>query len=173
MLKLAGHPKILFLSQESSPEVVQETLGMGALGYVYKLRAGTDLLPAIDAVLEGMRFVSRGLKSHESSSNSNAKPAKKLEVPTRKRHRSRERARRTDAPKYPWQRVVMEAFHSPRESLPQKLNIAERTIAERLTNRAQPSIEERLALKDALRSLRVLNAETRLQPKTNEKKEIA
>jgi hypothetical protein len=67
----------------------------------------------------------------------------------------------------------MEAFHSPRESLPQKLNIAERTIAERLTNRAQPSIEERLALKDALRSLRVLNAETRLQPNTNEKKEIS
>ena len=52
-------PKIVFLSQESSPEVVGEALSLGALGYVHKLRTGSDLLPAIEAALEGRRFVSR------------------------------------------------------------------------------------------------------------------
>ena len=34
---------------------------MGAHGYIHKLSAGTDLLPAIDAVLDGQRFVSRSV----------------------------------------------------------------------------------------------------------------
>ena len=60
--KLAVPPKIVFISQESSPEVVAEALNLGALGYVHKTRAGSDLLPAIDAALEGRRFVSSGLQ---------------------------------------------------------------------------------------------------------------
>jgi DNA-binding NarL/FixJ family response regulator len=43
--------KILFLSQESSPDVIQEALSLGACGYVVKVNAGTDLLPAIEAVI--------------------------------------------------------------------------------------------------------------------------
>jgi len=57
--KLAVPPKIVFISQESSPEVVAEALNLGALGYVHKTRAGSDLLPAIDAVLRGKRFVTK------------------------------------------------------------------------------------------------------------------
>ena len=34
---------------------------MGAHGYIHKLSAGTDLLPAIDAVLDGRQFVSRSV----------------------------------------------------------------------------------------------------------------
>jgi hypothetical protein len=34
---------------------------LGAHGYIQKLSAGTDLLPAIDAVLDGQRFVSRSV----------------------------------------------------------------------------------------------------------------
>jgi DNA-binding NarL/FixJ family response regulator len=59
--KLAPAAKILFLSQESSPDIVREALSLGAQGYVQKLHAPSDLLPAIDAVLKGKRFVSRGL----------------------------------------------------------------------------------------------------------------
>jgi DNA-binding NarL/FixJ family response regulator len=59
--KFAPESKIIFVSQESSPEVVQEALNMGAQGYVAKTRAGIDLLPAVEAVLEGRRFVSSGL----------------------------------------------------------------------------------------------------------------
>src|SRR5215472_2618551 len=63
--RLAVPPKIVFISQESSPEVVREALNLGALGYVHKLRAGSDLLLAVNAVLEGGRFVSRGLETKE------------------------------------------------------------------------------------------------------------
>jgi len=61
--KLAVPSKILFLSQEFSPEVVHEALGTGAQGYVQKVRAARDLLPAMEAVLRGERFVSERLKA--------------------------------------------------------------------------------------------------------------
>ena len=60
--KLAPAAKILFLSQESSPDVVREALSLGALGYVHKPCSRTDLLPAIDAVLGGEQFVGNGLE---------------------------------------------------------------------------------------------------------------
>jgi len=48
---------LLFVSLESSSEVVQETFRLGGRGYVQKQFVHSDLLPAIDAVLEGKRFV--------------------------------------------------------------------------------------------------------------------
>lgn len=65
--KLAPASKILFLTQESSAEIVQEALSIGALGYVYKSHAHTDLLLAIEAVLAGRRFVGGGLESTEEA----------------------------------------------------------------------------------------------------------
>jgi DNA-binding NarL/FixJ family response regulator len=59
--KLLPESKIIFVSQESSCEVVQEALNLGALGYVVKTRAAIDLLAAVDAALEGRQFVSAGL----------------------------------------------------------------------------------------------------------------
>jgi DNA-binding NarL/FixJ family response regulator len=56
--KLVPESKILFLGQESSAGVVQEALSIGALGYVVKTRAGTELLAAVEAVMSGKRFVS-------------------------------------------------------------------------------------------------------------------
>jgi DNA-binding NarL/FixJ family response regulator len=50
--------KILFVSQDNLPEVVEEALRTGALGYVVKSDAGSDLLPAVEAVLGGKRFLS-------------------------------------------------------------------------------------------------------------------
>jgi len=58
---LVPSTRIVFLSQESSPEVVRETLCTGAKGYVHKLRAHHDLLLAIEAVLRDEQFVSDGL----------------------------------------------------------------------------------------------------------------
>src|SRR5262249_10095746 len=60
--RLTAPPKIVFVSQESSPEVVGEAMYLGALGYVQKQRAGGDLMPAIEAALKGSRFVSSGLQ---------------------------------------------------------------------------------------------------------------
>ena len=49
--ELAVPSKIIFVSQESSLEVVREAHNLGASGYIHKIRAGTDLLPAIAAAL--------------------------------------------------------------------------------------------------------------------------
>jgi DNA-binding NarL/FixJ family response regulator len=61
ILSLAPESKIIFVSQESSSEVVQEALNLGARGYVVKARAAIDLLAAMTAVLEGKQFVGSGL----------------------------------------------------------------------------------------------------------------
>ena len=62
--KLSPESKILLISQESAADVVQEALALGALGYVVKAHAGSELLAAVGAVLEGKQFVSRGLSGH-------------------------------------------------------------------------------------------------------------
>src|SRR5258705_1171933 len=59
--RLASHARLLFMSHESSADIVRQALRLGAHGYIQKLSAGTDLLPAIDAALAGQRFVSRSL----------------------------------------------------------------------------------------------------------------
>ena len=53
--------KILFLSENRSRDIAREALQTGALGYVVKSDAARDLLPAVEAVLEGRRFISRSL----------------------------------------------------------------------------------------------------------------
>jgi DNA-binding NarL/FixJ family response regulator len=61
ILKVAPQSKILFVSQESSAEVVQESLALGARGYLVKVDAGRELLVALRAVLEDRQFVSSGV----------------------------------------------------------------------------------------------------------------
>ena len=41
--------------------MVQEALGLGALGYVVKAYAGSELIPAVEAVRQGRPFVSAGV----------------------------------------------------------------------------------------------------------------
>jgi WD40 repeat protein/DNA-binding NarL/FixJ family response regulator len=60
--RLSPRSKIVFLSSESDPEIVRRALDAGALGYVQKLFANDDLVPALIAVLEGRQFVSRKLE---------------------------------------------------------------------------------------------------------------
>jgi len=60
---LSPESDIVFVSQNSSAEVVQEAIRLGALGYVVKRSAGIDLLPAIEAVRESKQFISEGLRS--------------------------------------------------------------------------------------------------------------
>jgi DNA-binding NarL/FixJ family response regulator len=51
--RIAPRSKVLFVSNEFDSDVIRETLRLGARGYLHKLRCDEDLLPAIDAVLEG------------------------------------------------------------------------------------------------------------------------
>jgi DNA-binding NarL/FixJ family response regulator len=60
--QVAPRSAVLFISQESSPDVVQAALEGGALGYVHKSRVQRELLPAIESVLAGKQFVSCGLR---------------------------------------------------------------------------------------------------------------
>jgi len=55
--KLAPESKIIFLTQESSADVVQEALNLGARGYVVKMKAASELLTTVEAVLLGKTFV--------------------------------------------------------------------------------------------------------------------
>jgi CheY-like chemotaxis protein len=54
----APEAKIIFVSQESSADVVQAALNLGARGYVVKEKAASDLRAAVEAVLAGNTFVS-------------------------------------------------------------------------------------------------------------------
>lgn len=60
---LRSECKILFLSQETSADIVQEAFSLGAMAYVVKAYAGSELLTAMEAVCGGGRFMSRGLSS--------------------------------------------------------------------------------------------------------------
>jgi DNA-binding NarL/FixJ family response regulator len=61
---VAPNSKIIFLTQESSPEVIQEAKNLGASGYVSKIDAETDLLTAVQVVLQGKQFFNDGTGSH-------------------------------------------------------------------------------------------------------------
>jgi len=65
--KLSPQSKIIFLTQESSADVVREALNLGAKGYVLKRNAGSELLAAVEAVRRGGEFVGRGLPGRTST----------------------------------------------------------------------------------------------------------
>jgi DNA-binding NarL/FixJ family response regulator len=53
--------RIVFVSVHNEPWLVSRGLAAGAMGYVLKLSAGDDLLPAVRAALRGQRHVSGSL----------------------------------------------------------------------------------------------------------------
>jgi DNA-binding NarL/FixJ family response regulator len=59
--KCSPESKIVFLTLEKDPDVVKAALDTGALGYVHKLQAGTELKTAVEAALRGQQFVSPNL----------------------------------------------------------------------------------------------------------------
>src|SRR5262249_3692031 len=73
--KLFPECKILFLSQESSPAVVQEAFNLGAMAYIVKTYAGSDLSAALEAVSQGRLFVSKGLLLRNWTGATDAQPA--------------------------------------------------------------------------------------------------
>jgi len=73
--KVSPQSKILFVSQESSAEIVQEAFRIGAHGYVVKADMMTDLLAAVDAVLRGDRFVGRRLADPITEEHAEGSPA--------------------------------------------------------------------------------------------------
>jgi DNA-binding NarL/FixJ family response regulator len=57
--KVSPESKIVFLSQESSADVVEGALGTGAWGYVVKTNASGQLLAVVEAAISGTRTACR------------------------------------------------------------------------------------------------------------------
>ena len=69
---IAPNSRILFLTENPSPDIAAITLRLGARGYVVKSDSGSELLAAVEAVLHGERFVSARLACHEFANTTEA-----------------------------------------------------------------------------------------------------
>jgi DNA-binding NarL/FixJ family response regulator len=54
----APESKIIFVTEDCDRDIAQEAMNTGARGYVLKSQAARELLPAIEVVLRGGKFVS-------------------------------------------------------------------------------------------------------------------
>ena len=52
---VSPNSKILFLTIESSDDVIEKALSFGACGYIHKARTATELLPAVNNVIAARR----------------------------------------------------------------------------------------------------------------------
>lgn len=59
--RISPDSKILFVSQETSIDVVEEALKTGATGYICKMDSGAELLAAIEATLRDEPYLSKSL----------------------------------------------------------------------------------------------------------------
>jgi DNA-binding NarL/FixJ family response regulator len=69
--KLSPTSKIIFVTQESSADVVREALNIGASGYVVKADVGRELIAAVTTVLRGEQFVGNRFAGHDFAETSN------------------------------------------------------------------------------------------------------
>ena len=67
--KVAPNSKILFLSEGIDLDVVRVALGEAGHGYVVKSDADKELFAAVEAVMQGKKFVSRRLASPTFADN--------------------------------------------------------------------------------------------------------
>ena len=54
--------KIIFLTQNRDKELMAQCISIGGMGYVVKGDAGSELLPAIEAVMQGTEYISKWMK---------------------------------------------------------------------------------------------------------------
>jgi DNA-binding NarL/FixJ family response regulator len=67
ILELSPQSKILFVSLETSADMVREVLATGATGYLSKMDAGPELFTAVDTVLRCEQYVSVKIHDGERS----------------------------------------------------------------------------------------------------------
>jgi DNA-binding NarL/FixJ family response regulator len=70
--------KIVFVTQESSTELVEEALALGAKGYMVKSAVATELMTALDLVIAGDCFVGRGCGEHNYGKSAKIGPVQIL-----------------------------------------------------------------------------------------------
>jgi DNA-binding NarL/FixJ family response regulator len=62
--EVSPRSRVIFLSENTCPDVVREALRVGGSGYVVKSDAGGDLVAALDAAIANKRFVGRRFLAH-------------------------------------------------------------------------------------------------------------
>ena len=62
ILELYPDSKIVLLTVNRDHTLVEQALAAGVMGYVLKLHAGEDLIPAINEALQGRGYVSSAIK---------------------------------------------------------------------------------------------------------------
>jgi len=67
---LCCHTQVIFVTVHDDNEYVDAALCLGARGYVLKRCIGSDLIPAIEAVVQGQQFVSKLRVSSAAAVNS-------------------------------------------------------------------------------------------------------
>jgi len=63
--------KILFVSGNSSWDIVQEGVSTGAGGYVFKSDVGSELVTAVNTILRGEKFIGSRFAGRDSTGTSN------------------------------------------------------------------------------------------------------
>ena len=63
LLKMAPKCKVIFVSMHGKPEFVREAFAAGAMGYVLKRSAASELLDAMQEVMKGNAYISRQIAS--------------------------------------------------------------------------------------------------------------
>ena len=71
--------KIVFVSQESSRELVEEAFALGARGYVVKSAVARELMIALDVVIRGECFVGSGCGDRHFDSSANVEAPRIVE----------------------------------------------------------------------------------------------
>jgi len=103
--------RILFMSENRSREIAEEAIRTGACGYVVKGAATSELLPAVEAVLQDKRFVSVSLTGpamRDLENELTAHDSRGEKVITRTSPRSVETARHHEVSFYSDQRALLE-----------------------------------------------------------------
>ena len=62
--EVSPRSRVVFLSENTCPDVVREALRVGGCGYVVKRDAGGDLVAALDAAIANKQFVGRRFLAH-------------------------------------------------------------------------------------------------------------
>jgi DNA-binding NarL/FixJ family response regulator len=65
--KVAPNSKILFVSAYTSSEIAEGALDTGASGYIVKVDFPNELAKAMEAVVQGKRYISSSLKGYTSA----------------------------------------------------------------------------------------------------------
>ena len=77
--------RLIFLTMHADPKLAAEAFRLGARGFILKQSSGDELLQAIDAVLQGHKFMSSALTDDVLSLMASPEGSRPIELTTRQR----------------------------------------------------------------------------------------